>query len=197
MPYNDGMNTSFSRWLTWPIIIGVLLVVVALYAGGKYNGFITQNESIDAQWAQVESQYQRRFDLIPNLVASVQGAMQQEQAVFTAIADARTRYAGAGTTEEKAAAATQVESALGRLLVVMENYPQLASIGTVQSLMAELAGTENRVSVERMRYNELVRDYNVSVKTFPGTLIAGMFGFDARTMFEAAAGAETAPKVEL
>lgn len=196
MSYNDGMNT-FSKWLTWPIIIGVLLVVVALYAGGKYNGFITQNESIDAQWAQVESQYQRRFDLIPNLVASVQGAMQQEQAVFTAIADARTRYAGAGTTEEKAAAATQVESALGRLLVVMENYPQLASIGTVQSLMAELAGTENRVSVERMRYNELVRDYNVSVKTFPGTLIAGVFGFDARTMFEAAEGADTVPAVSL
>lgn len=190
------MNT-FGKWLTWPVIIGVLVVIIAVYAGGKYNGLVTQNEGIDAQWAQVESQYQRRFDLIPNLVASVQGAMKQEQAVFTAIADARTRYAGATTPETKAAAATGVESALGRLLVVMENYPQLASIGTVQSLMAELAGTENRVSVERMRYNEMVRDYNVSVKTFPGSLIAGVFGFDARTMFEAAAGAEVAPKVEL
>lgn len=186
-----------SKWLTWPVIIGVLVVLVAVYAGGKYNGLVTQNEAIDTQWAQVESQYQRRFDLIPNLVASVQGAMKQEQSVFTAIADARTRYAGAATTEAKAAAATEVESALGRLLVVMENYPQLASIGTVQSLMAELAGTENRVSVERMRYNELVRDYNVSVKTFPGALVARVFGFDARTMFEAAEGAEVAPKVEL
>lgn len=191
------MNPSFAKWLTWPIIIGVLVVIVAVYAGGKYNGLVTQSEGIDAQWAQVESQYQRRFDLIPNLVASVQGAMKQEQAVFTAIADARTRYAGAATPETKAAAATQVESALGRLLVVMENYPQLASIGTVQSLMAELAGTENRVSVERMRYNEMVRDYNVSVKTFPGALVARVFGFDARTMFEAATGAEVAPKVEL
>lgn len=191
------MNPSIAKWLTWPIIIGVLVVIVAVYAGGKYNGLVTQNEGIDAQWAQVESQYQRRFDLIPNLVASVQGAMKQEQAVFTAIADARTRYAGAATPETKAAAATQVESALGRLLVVMENYPQLASIGTVQSLMAELAGTENRVSVERMRYNEMVRDYNVSVKTFPGALVARVFGFDARTMFEAATGAEVAPKVEI
>ncbi|MBM3272045.1 LemA family protein [Candidatus Kaiserbacteria bacterium] len=191
------MNPSIAKWLTWPVIIGVLVVIVAVYAGGKYNGLVTQNEGIDAQWAQVESQYQRRFDLIPNLVASVQGAMKQEQAVFTAIADARTRYAGAATPETKAAAATQVESALGRLLVVMENYPQLASIGTVQSLMAELAGTENRVSVERMRYNEMVRDYNVSVKVFPGAVVARVFGFGPRTMFEAAAGAEVAPKVEL
>ena len=192
------MNTeTIKGWLTWPVIIIIVLVLAVLYVGGKYNGFVRQNEAVTTQWAQVESQYQRRFDLIPNLVSSVQGAMKQEQAVFSAIAEARTRYAGATTPDQKAAAATQVESAFGRLLVVMENYPQLKSVDTVQSLMAELSGTENRVAVERMRYNETVRDYNVSVKTFPSSLIAGMFGFASRTMFEAASGAEVAPKVNL
>lgn len=178
------------------IILG-LVVVAGLYMASFYNGFVRSNEGVDAQWAQVEGQYQRRFDLIPNLVNSVKGAMEQEQEVFTAIADARTRYAGAATPDIKAEAAGQVESALARLLVVMENYPQLKSIETVQGLMAELAGTENRIAVERGRYNEMVRDYNVSVKTFPGSLAARVFGFDPRTMFEAAEGAAQAPKVEL
>jgi len=192
------MNTeTIKGWFTWPVIIIIVLVLTALYVGGKYNGFVRGNEGVTAQWAQVESQYQRRFDLIPNLVSSVQGAMKQEQTVFTALAEARTRYSGATTPDQKAAAASQVEGAFGRLLVVMENYPQLKSVDTVQSLMAELAGTENRVSVERMRYNETVRDYNVSVKTFPSSLVAGMFGFAPRTMFEAADGAEVAPKVTL
>lgn len=191
-------TTTLKSWFTWPVIVIIVLAAIALYVGGKYNGFVSQNEAVTAQWAQVESQYQRRFDLIPNLVSSVQGAMKQEKEVFGAIAEARTRYSGAVTTDQKAAAATQVESAMSRLLVVMENYPQLKSTDTaVPSLMAELAGTENRVAVERMRYNEVVRDYNVSVKSFPGTLIAGMFGFASHTMFEAASGAEVAPKVNL
>jgi len=191
------MNQTLKSWLTWPVIIIAIIVVLALYVGGKYNSFVRQNEGVDTQWAQVESQYQRRYDLIPNLVASVQGAMKQETAVFTAIAEARTRYAGATTPEQKAGAANGVESSLARLLVVMENYPQLKSLDTVQGLMAELAGTENRVAVERMRYNEVVRDYNISVKTFPGSLVAGVFGFAARTMFEAQTGAENVPKVTL
>lgn len=190
-------TTTIKSWFTWPVIIGIVVVLLVLYVGGKYNGFVSQNEAVTAQWAQVESQYQRRLDLIPNLVSSVQGAMKQETAVFGAIAEARTRYAGATTPDQKAAAATQVEGAMARLLVVMENYPQLKSIDTVQSLMAELAGTENRVAVERMRYNEIVRDYNIGVKTFPSSLIAGMFGFAPRTMFEAASGAEVAPKVNI
>ena len=192
------MNPTPSRnWFTWPVIIVVVLVIVAVYMGGKYNGFVRQNESVNTQWAQVESQYQRRFDLIPNLVSSVQGAMKQEQSVFTALAEARTRYAGAATPDQKVAAASQVESSFARLLVVMENYPQLKSIDAVQGLMAELSGTENRVAVERMRYNEIVRDYNVSVKTFPGSFVARMFGFAPRTMFEAQTGAEIVPKVNL
>lgn len=193
------MNTSLTQRGVGrtALVIITALVVVALYAGSVYNGLVRTNEGVDAQWAQVETQYQRRFDLIPNLVASVQGVMKQEQEVFGAIADARTRYTGAQTTNEKVAAAGQVESALARLLVVMENYPQLRSVETVQSLMAEISGTENRISTERGRYNEVVRDYNVSVKTFPRSVLAGLFGFGPRTMFEAATGAEVAPKVQL
>jgi LemA protein len=187
-----GYMLSKSLW----IIIGVVALIGVFFAT-QYNSFVRQNESVDAQWAQVESQYQRRFDLIPNLVNSVKGIMTQEQTVFDSIAQARTQYAGAQTSNEKAAAASGLESALGRLLVVMENYPQLRSVETVQSLMAELSGTENRISVERMRYNELVRDYNVSVKAFPGSVLAGLFGFAPRTMFEAAQGAEVAPEVQL
>lgn len=193
------MNTSLSQRGVGrtALIIGAAIVVIGLYAGSVYNGLVRSNEGVDAQWAQVESQYQRRFDLIPNLVASVQGIMKQEQTVFDDLAAARANYAGAQSADQKAAAAGQVESAFGRLLAVMENYPQLKSADTVQSLMAELSGTENRISVERMRYNEIVRDYNVSVKTFPRSLLAGMFGFHARTMFEAAQGAEQAPQVQL
>lgn len=178
------------------IVLGVV-VLALLYAGAVYNGLVKSNEGVDAQWAQVESQYQRRFDLIPNLVNSVKGIMTQEEEVFTALADARTKYAGATTPDAQAAAASELETGIGRLLVVMENYPQLRSVETVQALMTELAGTENRISVERMRYNEQVRDYNVSVKTFPRSLLAGMFGFGPRTMFEAAEGSDVVPTVEL
>lgn len=187
--YNTGMNK------TWWIVIAVV-VLVLLYGWSAYNGFVGKNEAVDGQWAQVETAYQRRFDLIPNLVESVKGIMAQEQEVFGALAEARTRYAGAGTVDEKAAAATQVESALGRLLVIMENYPQLRSVESVNSLMAELAGTENRVAVERRRFNDAVRELNVAVKRFPGNVVASIFGFDERAYFEAVEGAEEAPQVE-
>ncbi len=179
---------------TWLIIVGVL-VVVALYAIAGYNGLVGKNESVDSQWAQVESQYQRRFDLIPNLVESVKGVMKQEQSIFTALAEARTRYSGAKSVDEKATAAGSVETALARLLVVVENYPQLKSSETVQTLMSQLEGTENRVSVERQRFNDAVKSLNVSVKVFPSSVIASIFGFGERSYFEAQAGAETAPKV--
>ncbi|MFA5841816.1 MAG: LemA family protein [Candidatus Paceibacterota bacterium] len=179
------------------LIIIAVVVVVALWGVGSYNSFVSLSQGIDGQWAQVETQYQRRFDLIPNLVSSVQGAMKQEQKIFGDLALARTRYSGAGSVNDKASAATQVEGALSRLLVVMENYPQLKSSETVQTLMSQLEGSENRVSVERGRFNDSVRVYNTKVKTVPSSLIANMFGFDARSYFEAAAGAENAPKVNL
>jgi LemA protein len=177
------------------ILIGAV-VLVLLYGLFSYNGFVGKNEAVDNQWAQVESQYQRRFDLIPNLVNSVKGAMAQEKAVFDSISEARTRYAGATTVDEKAAAAGQVETSLGRLLMVMENYPTLKSIDTVNGLMAELAGTENRISVERKRFNDSVRTLNVATKTFPSNLIAKIFGFGERGYFESVSGSENAPTVE-
>ena len=181
------------------ILIGVLIVVVLvlLYGWLTYNRLITGRENIDNQWAQVETQYQRRLDLIPNLVESVKGVMKQEQAVFNAIAEARTRYAGAVTIDEKAAAATQVESAFARLLAVIENYPQLKSAEKVQTLMAQLEGTENRVSVERKRFNDMVRDFNLMIKRFPSNLMARALGFGEAAYFEAAPEAQTAPKVQL
>ena len=182
-------------------IVGIAIVVIAVLAivgwvGGAYNSFVTQSQAIDAQWGQVETQYQRRFDLIPNLVNSVKGLMAQEKTVFDNIAQARTKYGSAATVNDKAAAAGELETALGRLLVVMENYPEIRSSTAVVSLMDELAGTENRISVERRRYNDLVRTYNTSIKTFPNAMIAGMFGFAEKEYFKSVSGADKAPKVE-
>ncbi|KKT25382.1 MAG: LemA protein [Parcubacteria group bacterium GW2011_GWA2_43_9b] len=179
------------------IILLVVVLIIGGYAWSFYNGLVKQSQVIDGQWAQVENQFQRRFDLIPNLVASVKGAMSQEQKVFSDITDARTKYSGAQTINDKAAAASEVESALAKLLVIMENYPQLKSVETVQTLMAQLEGAENRVAVERGRFNEFVRDYNTRVTQLPGKWIAPMFGFSPKAYFEAAKGAEVAPEVKL
>ncbi|KXG74275.1 LemA family protein [Thermotalea metallivorans] len=183
---------------SWKIIIGIVIAIalVVMSVTGTYNRLVTKSEEVDAQWAVVESKLQRRFDLIPNLVESVKGIMNQEKEVFGRIADARAKMAGARTTEERVAASNELEGALGRLLVVMENYPQLRSAENVNRLMDELAGTENRISVERDRYNMLVKEYNKTLKTFPRNIIAGMMGFEPKPYFEAAEGAETAPKVK-
>lgn len=180
---------------TWWIVLTVV-VLVAFYAWSGYNSMVTKNETIDGQWAQVETQYQRRFDLIPNLVESVKGIMTQEQEVFGKLADARSKYSGAAGANEKAVAAGEVESALSRLLVVMENYPQLRSAEAVTTLMSQLEGSENRVSVERGRYNDAVKVFNASVKRFPANVLASVFGFGERAYFEAAAGSEQAPEVK-
>ncbi len=180
-----------SYWI-WGIV-----ALVVLYGIVSYNGFVRMAAAVDNQWAQVETQYQRRFDLIPNLVSSVQGVLKQEQKVFGDIAEARTRYSGAATVSEKVAAANQVEGALARLLVVMENYPQLRSVEAVANLMTQLEGTENRISVERKRFNDSVATLNVATKRFPSNLIASIFGFEGREYFEAAEGSQNAPKVEL
>lgn len=179
------------------LIFGGAVLLLGFMLVGFYNQLVGQGQNVDNQWAQVETQYQRRFDLIPNLVSAVEGSMKQEQAVFGQIAEARTRYSGAQTTDEKAAAAGELESAVGRLLVVMENYPEIKSNENVTKLMDELAGTENRISVERRRYNDLVRDFNVTVKKFPANLVASFFGYRERAYFEAAEAAQTAPVVEI
>ncbi len=177
---------------TW-IIVLVVVGVLVLWIFGSYNGLVTASTAVETQWAQVEVQYQRRFDLIPNLEAATKGVMAQERAVFTALAEARTAYAGNPSAET----AGQVESALGRLLAIVENYPQLKSSENVQTLMAQLEGTENRVSTERGRYNEVVQDYNLRVRRFPGSIAAAIFGYDEKTPFAALSGAENAPKVNL
>lgn len=179
------------------IILVIVLAIIGIYGWSFYNKMVTANENVTNQWAQVETQYQRRVDLIPNLVESVKGTMKQEQKVFGDLADARSRYSSAQTSDEKAEAATQVESSLGRLIAIMENYPQLKSSETVQTLMSQLEGTENRVSVERKRYNDIAKDYNVTIKRIPGSWFASMFGFEQKQYFEAEAGAENAPKVDL
>ncbi|MDF2461057.1 MAG: LemA family protein [Candidatus Saccharibacteria bacterium] len=170
------------------VLIGILLV-------GSYNGLVRQSTAVDAQWKQVEVQYQRRLDLIPNLVESVKGAQAQEQKVFSDLANARSRYAGANTPAERVDAANNLESSLARLLVVVENYPELRSNQNVIALMDELSGTENRVSVERRRYNEQVRDYNTAVSVFPRNILAGVTGFKQKPYFEADAAAADAPTV--
>ena len=178
------------------LIVGGIAVLVVLYGFMAYNGLVGANEQVDSQWAQVETQYQRRFDLIPNLVESVKGIMKQEQTIFTALAEARTHYSGAQTVDQKAAAAGEVESALGRLLVITENYPQLKSSENVQTLMSQLEGTENRISVERKRFNDMVQGYNLKIKTLPSSIIASMTGFKEHEYFQSISGSETAPKVE-
>jgi LemA protein len=180
----------------WLIVIA-LVVIIGAWFWTSYNRLVTASEAVDNQWAQVETQYQRRFDLIPNLVAAVKGAMSQEQQVFNDLAQARENYSGANTVNEKAAAASQVEGAFGRLLAIMEAYPQLKSIETVQTLMAQLEGTENRISVERSRFNDEVKSFNIMIKRLPMNLLAGMYGFTEKTYFQVAPAAATAPTVDL
>ncbi|HYN07524.1 MAG TPA: LemA family protein [Vicinamibacterales bacterium] len=182
----------------WQRALPVAAMVAVLYVttGCSYNKFTTQEEAIKAQWGQVENQLQRRHDLIPNLVETVKGFAQQEREVFQSVADARAKMAGATTPAEKIAGANAESSALARLLVVVEAYPQLKSDANFARLMDELAGTENRLATERMRYNERVQEYNTQRRKFPSNVTAKMFGFKEYPYFEAPADAKGAPKVD-
>ena len=178
-------------------VLPVVLLAVAVVgsSGYSYNTFVSQEEAIKTQWAQVENQLQRRNDLIPNLVESVKGVAQQEKDVLGRIADSRARLAGATTPEQRMAAANEQSSALARLLVVVENYPQLRSNESFQRLMDSLEGTENRLAVERMRYNEKIQAYNTQRRRFPSNVTASMFGFKEYPLFDAPPEAEVVPKV--
>lgn len=180
------------------VLVAVLVVLglIGLWIGGSYNGLVQANEEVKTQWSQIEVAYQRRFDLIPNLVNTTKGFAKQEKEVIGAIADARTRYNGAGTINGKVQAANQFESALGRLMVVVENYPTLRSSELFRSLMVELEGTENRISVERKRYNDLAKDFNIRLRSFPTNLVAGFLGFSPAELFTVStAEAKNAPTV--
>ena len=174
----------------------IVLVLSALpLTGCSYNQFVGQEEAVKAQWAQVQNQLQRRNDLIPNLVETVKGYAQHEESVYTDIADARSRLLAAKTPQESIEAANQQTSALGRLLAVVENYPQLRANEQFNRLMDELSGTENRIAVERMRYNEKIQEYNTARRRFPANLTAKVFGFKEYPLFEAPPEARQVPKV--
>jgi len=182
-----------SRRLVLKIV--ALALVAAPLTGCSYNKFVTQEEAVKAQWAQVQNQLQRRNDLIPNLVETVKGYATHEEGVFKDIAESRSRLMGAKTPDETIAAANQQTSALGRLLLVVENYPNLKANEQFNGLMDELSGTENRIATERQRYNERVQEYNTSRRQFPANLTAKMFTFKDYPFFEAPPAATQAPKV--
>lgn len=188
--------------------IVAVLALVLLWGVGSYNSLVGAREQVTSQWAQVESAYQRRADLIPNLVATVKGSAQFEQETLTRVVEARSRVGQVSaqatgdilTSPQRFAefqeAQDQLSSALSRLLVVVERYPELRSTQAFQDLMVQLEGTENRINVERNRFNEAARGYNTRIQRFPGALIASMFGFEVRPYFRSQPGAETAPQVD-
>ena len=183
------------------LLIGIALVALLLISiggclAGGYNRLVSGREEVDKRWAQVDNQLQRRSDLITNLVEAVRGVARQELAVFGEIAEARARMAGARTPEASIEAGRAMDSALGRLLVVVENYPELKSNQAFLQLMDELAGTENRVSTERMRYNEQVREFNVMVKRFPTNLYAAAFSFREAAYYPTDSTARAVPRVD-
>ena len=186
--------------LTVVLLILGALVVAALFVAGyvrtTYNDMVSLQEQNKTAWAQVENQLQRRNDLIPNYVETVKGYAKQETTIFVAIADARARIGSAQTVPDKIAANNELSGALARLLVVVENYPELKSSENFMRLQDELAGTENRIATERMRYNEAVRTFNVRVRQFPASLVAASFNFEQAPLFEAPESAKEAPKVK-
>jgi LemA protein len=182
------------------LIVIVVVVLVALgvlgWAAGARNTLVTEREAVNGSWSQVDVALQRRADLIPNLVETVKGFAKQEQAVIKEVTDARAALGGARTPQEKIQANGQLDSALSRLLVVVENYPQLKSNENFLRLQDELAGTENRIAVERRKYNETVQRYNTDIELFPNNIAASLFGFQRNdAYFKTEPGARTAPKV--
>lgn len=179
-------------------LVGIvaIIVIAALMFIPSYNKFVTLEEDVNKSYAQVENQLQRRMDLIPNLVNTVKGFAAHEKEVIGEISEARSKLAGAAGPEEQAAANDELSGALSRLLVVVENYPDLKANENFRQLMDELAGTENRISVARQDYNDVVSEYNRQVKRFPGKLVASIFNFDEQEYFRADEAAKEPPKVD-
>lgn len=185
-----------SKWLVPVLVVAGILLVLVLGYISIYNSLVKMNESVNNQWAQVETQYQRRVDLIPNLVSTVEGAKNFEKSTLTEITALRSQWQTASTVNEKVNTANQLESAISKLLVISENYPDLKSNQNFLALQDELANTENKVAVERGRYNTAVRDFNAKIKTFPSNMVAGNLGYIDRDYFQATTpGAENAPVI--
>jgi len=190
-------NKEEKEMKLWMWIGLALIVVLGFFCVGIYNNLVGMDQNVKQNWAQVENQLQRRYDLIPNLVETVKGYAKHEKETFENITKARSAWTGAQSTADKVAAANQMESALARLMVVVENYPQLQAAPNFRALQDELSGTENRLAVARMRYNEAVQSYNVSAKRIPTVFFVSVFGFDAeKTFFKAQEAAKEAPKVK-
>jgi len=183
----------------WWVIVIAVVAIVLLMVVGMYNNFVSMSTTVDGKWADVETQYQRRIDLIPNLVTVTQEYANYEQSTLTEITALRSQWADAresGDRQQEIQTANQLEGTISKILLVVENYPDLKASANFRALQDELAGTENRVAVARMDYNDAVRGYNRAIKSFPGVMFAGMFGFSEETYFEAETGAEEAPVVE-
>lgn len=193
------------KWLIPVLIIGAIVLIAYWMFAGVYNTAVQKEEDAKTAWSQVENAYQRRNDLIPNLVSTVRGAADFERETLTNVIEARSRATSVNVDadnlneaqlEQFQEAQQQVSSSLSRLLVTVERYPELRATQNFQQLQSQLEGTENRINVERNRYNESVNDYNIYIRQFPNNLIAGMYGFDAMPRYEAEAGAENAPEVD-
>ncbi|MFP3912459.1 MAG: LemA family protein [Desulfobacteraceae bacterium] len=177
-------------------IVALLIIIPYSYLKGTYNTLVTMEETVKGTWAQVENQLQRRYDLIPNYVETVKGYAAHEKEVFVQVTEARSKVGNANTVNEKIEANNQLSSALSRLMVVVEQYPQLKANANFIRLQDELAGTENRIAVERRRFNEAVRAYNTKIRTFPTNMVAGMFGFEKAEFFQVPKERQETPKVK-
>lgn len=179
-------------------IIVVIVILIAIIAGlvSSYNGVVSLSEEVDNKFATIDTMLQRRADLIPNLVNTVKGYTNQEQAVIDSVTDARAKLAGANSVGEKANADQELTSALNNLLVVVENYPDLKSSQNFINLSDELAGTENRIATARKDYNDAVKEYNTKIKRFPTNIVSGMFGYGEKEYFQASEGSEEVPTVD-
>ncbi len=190
---------DMKKFLSVKNIILIIIVLIVIFGAcdmkSKYNTMVTMKETIKNKWAEIDNQLKRRYDLIPNLVNTVKGYAKHEKEVFVQIAEARSKLAGASTVNEKAKAASGMESAIGRLLLIVENYPQLKANTHFTALMDELAGTENRLSVARKRYNDTVTEYNKYIKMFPTNLFANMFNFKEAEYFKIPEKAKETPNV--
>lgn len=198
------MSNKYTKWV---VIVVIILVVIMLISWGTriYNSLVTLEEKVSAQWAQVENVYQRRADLIPNLVATVKGYAEHEQETFTRVTEARAKASSITidpknltpeTLQQFEQAQGELSSALSRLLVTVEQYPELKANQNFLELQAQLEGTENRITVERQKFNDIAREYNTSVRSFPRNIFAALFGFERKPYFESKPGADEAPKVE-
>ncbi|HWC11590.1 MAG TPA: LemA family protein [Acidimicrobiales bacterium] len=192
-----GMGGGRPRWLVPLVVVGAAVLLLVLPLIVSYNGLVDSEAEVDRAFADVDTQLQRRNDLIPNLVAAVRGILDQEQAVFGELARARQAYAGATTPEQKVDAANAIEAGLGRLLAIVEAYPELRSSENVRDLQVQLEGTENRIAQSRRDYNGQVTSYNKRVKRFPRSVVAGLFGFDEKRLFGATPESRTVPTVDL